>query len=97
MLPGVTSHHVDAVCAEGVGIVQIELQQGVTLQLPILTVLTESGLVVASAPSHRRVVGNNHIALALRHVVTQIQVGTQFGQEVELVVELGIADATIDR
>ena len=96
MLPRITGHYIDGVCTKGVGIVQIEFQKRITFQLPVAGVFTEASFVVACAPCHWGVVSNHHVAFTFRHVVTKIQVDTQFGQEVELVIKLCVADAAID-
>ena len=53
MLPGVTCHDVDVVDSERIGIVQVEIEQGVAFQLCIMAVFAKTAFEVTRTVSQR--------------------------------------------
>ncbi len=91
-LPGVTGHHVK----RGLDafyfflVVGIELEHGVACQLVLIVVL--AGAVVVVGLPGLRAVGQCVVACATLHdVVTEVEVQSQFGEEVQCVVDHQVA------
>ena len=95
-LPFVTGHNVEirADSLEFLAVVEIEVQQGVALELPPFGACACAGHAVGVeiliVPGHSRVGGGEFVALVLADLITEVKIEVEFGEEVESVVDLEV-------
>ena len=105
VLIGVTSHHIEAALErrELLSIVRIEVEEQATLTLivggidpALLYVRLTRFLEGIALPRERRVIGDDDVSLTRSVVVAEVDIELKLGEEVELVVDLQIADRAED-
>ncbi len=96
LLPRVTCHNVEVRLdsCEILAVVDVEIKESVALELvPVVeracAVLTDL-LGVAVAPSHDGVGSDFSLRLVLAHLIAEVEVEVEFGEEVESVVDLEV-------
>ena len=94
VLPGVTGGHVDVrpYRVEVLLVVGVEVEQRVGAVL-VNVVVGAGAVLVVGVPHRRGVALGDGVLVGLAHVVAQVQVETELGQEVQRIVELQVAVA----
>ena len=96
-LPRVTCHYVEVRLdgLEFLVVVEVELEKGVRCELVCVFAVAAAELLVAVLPCDTGVGFHTVGLVGLGHVVTEVEVGVEFRKEVERVVELQVAVASV--